>query len=145
MEKIIKLKEAYHYQEASFRGWLREYQLLEENRLNFGDPLNYDSSGSHSGKTNEDPNTDHANLLGTLTTELSPSFLSSCAWSPIVHCCLIEVPHMLTISCQANSSIPQTSVRHLFWATAVLKIRLTGYKILPPTLPSWMICSQLLF
>ena len=41
VERIIKLKEAYHYQEASFRGWLREYQLLEENRLNFGDPLNH--------------------------------------------------------------------------------------------------------
>lgn len=41
MERIIKLKEAYHDQEASVRGWPREFQLLEENRLNFGDPLNY--------------------------------------------------------------------------------------------------------
>ena len=137
MERIIKLKEASHDQEASVRGWLREIQLLEENRLYFGVTVE---------KLMRTPTLTMLISLGLWLLSWTPVFwapmpgalLSTTVW-------LTEVPHTLTVFCQANSSLPQTSVRDLLWATAVLEIRLPGYKILPPTLPSWRIRSKLFF
>ena len=141
--KDHKTERSLSLQEASVRGWLREFQLLEENRLNFGDPLNY-CQGVTVEKLMRTPTLTMLISLGLWLLTWTPVFwapmpgalLSTTVW-------LTEVPHMLTVSCQANSSLPQTSVRDLLWATAVLEIRLPGSKILPPTLPSWRIRSKL--